>query len=160
MAGAAGKGSDECVFCQIVNNQEQTDVIYQDGEYLCFPDRRPATQYHYLVIPKQHVGQAKTLTQQHVPIVERLVHIGRSVLEQKSIPFGDDVRFGFHWPPFNSIDHLHLHVLAPASQMGLLPRLAYRPGTPWFVTADWLLQRLKKMPEDKSNTVQTGVAEP
>uniref|UniRef100_A0A8C4QBF6 Aprataxin n=1 Tax=Eptatretus burgeri TaxID=7764 RepID=A0A8C4QBF6_EPTBU len=67
-------------------------------------------------------------------------------------------RFGFHWPPFTSVDHLHLHVLAPASQMGLLSRLAYRPGSPWFVTADWLLQRLKKMPEDKGNTTQTGGA--
>ena len=47
-------------------------------------------------------------------------------------------RFGFHWPPFTSVDHLHLHVLAPASQMGLLSRLAYRPGSPWFVTVSVL----------------------
>lgn len=43
-------------------------------------------------------------------------------------------RFGFHWPPFNSITHLHLHAIAPVSEMSLTSRIIFKEGTLWFVS--------------------------
>lgn len=60
-----------------------------------------------------------------------MVQIGKKVLEDNG---GDvnDVRLGFHCPPFNSISHLHLHVISPASEMGFFSRLVFKPNTYWF----------------------------
>ena len=43
-------------------------------------------------------------------------------------------RIGFHLPPLVFVGHLHLHIIAPASQMGFLSRLAYRDNSYWYHT--------------------------
>ena len=44
------------------------------------------------------------------------------------------IRMGFHWPPFNSIKHLHLHVIFPETSISIVGRLIYRPGSFYFAT--------------------------
>ncbi|KAF9985928.1 hypothetical protein BGZ65_009374 [Modicella reniformis] len=40
-------------------------------------------------------------------------------------------KLGFHVPPFHSIDHLHLHVLAGEMKSGFR-KLKYESGRMWF----------------------------
>ena len=55
-----------------------------------------------------------------------------------------DVLIGCTWPPFTTVSHLHLHVVSPASQMP--PSLfKYFSMTSWFVTPEWIENRLKDM---------------
>jgi hypothetical protein len=55
-----------------------------------------------------------------------------------------DYTLCFHIPPFNSVDHLHLHVLAPASQMKTYFRFVkYQTGTVWCTSLMKVLQRLR-----------------
>ena len=46
----------------------------------------------------------------HALVVDMLA-LGRSLLETDARE-GTQTHFGFHVPPFNSVDHLHLHCLA------------------------------------------------
>ena len=56
----------------------------------------------------------------------------------------DDYILCFHIPPFNSVDHLHLHVLAPASEMNYLYRYGkYNTGARWCIGALEVIERLK-----------------
>ncbi|TSQ69482.1 Histidine triad nucleotide-binding protein 3 [Bagarius yarrelli] len=68
-----------------------------------------------------------------------------AVLKRAFFEYADDVyfRFGFHWPPFHSVEHLHLHVLAPASQIGFFSRFIYRLDSYWFITVRILNRSLK-----------------
>lgn len=57
--------------------------------------------------------------------------------KQLMIDNGEDLnetRFGFHWPPFHSISHLHLHVLCPIGGLSFYNRLIYKPNSMWFVS--------------------------
>jgi hypothetical protein len=53
-----------------------------------------------------------------------------------------DYMLCFHIPPCNSVNHLHLHVLAPASAMGFYDKyIKYRAGTRWCTLLQSVLER-------------------
>jgi len=43
-------------------------------------------------------------------------------------------RFGFHWPPFTTVQHLHLHAISPADGVKTFYWLIgmFSPSMPWF----------------------------
>ncbi|XP_034554808.1 histidine triad nucleotide-binding protein 3-like [Notolabrus celidotus] len=136
-------GSEDCPFCEIVNATVDTEVLLSDEKLLCFRDTTPGATHHYLVIPRTHIDYCKALKADDIPLVERMVQMGRQVLEKNKVSCLDDVRMGFHIPPFSSVPHLHLHVLAPASKMEPKSQLRYGPLSHWFITVDKVLTQLK-----------------
>lgn len=149
MAEVDGGTEESCIFCQIAVKKKEAKIVYEDEEFIAFPDIRPAAEHHYLIIPKTHFGNPKTLEGRHLSFVQRMNDVAFKILEQKN---GDteDVRIGFHWPPFNSIQHLHLHVIFPASQVHMMSRLVYKANSWWFASMEWTLDHLaKKLSKDE-----------
>ncbi|KAJ0065841.1 hypothetical protein NL108_000066, partial [Boleophthalmus pectinirostris] len=62
-----------------------------DEEMSCFRDIRPAAPHHYLVVPTKHVGNCKSLTKEHVPLVKQMVDLGKNMLEKANITDLSDV---------------------------------------------------------------------
>ncbi|GAB1610654.1 histidine triad nucleotide-binding protein 3-like [Argonauta hians] len=140
---AADNVSSKCVFCDICAGRcDKEKILYEDTDIVVFPDIRPVTTHHYLVTSKQHIRDAKHLTGDNVTLVEKMVHVGKQVLEEKGGNV-DDIRMGFHWPPFHSVNHLHLHVISPLKEMGLVARTMFKLNSFWFVSPVWVLARLK-----------------
>ncbi|XP_074540716.1 adenosine 5'-monophosphoramidase HINT3-like [Halichoeres trimaculatus] len=134
---------EDCPFCEIVNDNTDTEILLSDDKLLCFRDIKPGATHHYLVIPRTHIDYCKALKADDIPLVERMVQMGWQVLEKHKVSCLDDVRMGFHLPPFSSVPHLHLHVLAPASKMDGKSQLHYGPLSHWFISVDKVLTQLK-----------------
>lgn len=133
-----------CIFCRIGAGGTDTELLYEDQDYICFKDIHPDAIYHYLVIPKAHLPSVKYLTAKHIPILDKMEEIGREVLRERFDGDQTDSRTGFHWPPFSSVAHLHLHVLAPVSQMGFTKKhILFRKDSMAFVTVEWALKYLR-----------------
>jgi len=109
------------------------------GETLiAFADHKPAAQHHILVIPKSHVRNVRQLDKSAVGLIQSMEKIGHELLDDRAVPTSMR-RMGFHISPFNSLDHLHLHVhglpYKPARQtkypiaVGKPPR---QKGFSWF----------------------------
>ncbi|XP_033644968.1 histidine triad nucleotide-binding protein 3-like [Asterias rubens] len=148
------KGKDpvtkkDCIFCKLSKGEIPTTILFKNSEVTVFYDHKPAAKEHLLIIPNSHHGNAKTLKKEDLPMVEYLHAVGQGVLEQKGGSI-DDARSGFHWPPFNTVDHLHLHILYPVSEMKFMGRQMYRNNSPWFATYEWLIQHLKDLPDAPS----------
>ncbi|MEQ2277328.1 hypothetical protein XENORESO_001070 [Xenotaenia resolanae] len=137
---------ESCVFCLIAHNRDEvTTVIKQDQELVCFSDIYPAAPHHYLVVPREHILSCRSLNRRNIDLVERMAKFGKEVLCEQGITDLKDVRLGFHQPPFISVDHLHLHVLAPASQISSYMEYKFTPGTDRFISEEFLRKRLGKV---------------
>lgn len=51
-----------CIFCNIANRLENTEILFEDEEVCVFRDISPATRFHVLTIPKRHIEDVKCLT--------------------------------------------------------------------------------------------------
>ncbi|XP_077566617.1 adenosine 5'-monophosphoramidase HINT3-like [Stigmatopora nigra] len=123
-----------CVFCLIARGEDRdAHVLKKDKDLVCFRDILPAAPHHYLVVPIEHIDNCFSLNVEHITLVEKMVEMGRAVLLDQGVTDMTDIRIGFHQPPYTSVDHLHLHVLAPASQIKENMMFKFRPGTTSYV---------------------------
>ncbi|XP_051264623.1 adenosine 5'-monophosphoramidase HINT3-like isoform X2 [Dicentrarchus labrax] len=138
-------GVKDCIFCQIANDQDkETEIIKKNKELVCFRDIYPAAPHHYLVVSIQHIHSCHSLHRGHTGLVKRMAEMGKAVLHEQGITDMNDIRLGFHQPPYTSVDHLHLHVLAPSSQISKYMEYKFLPQTYRFVTEECLLKSIKK----------------
>ena len=57
---------------------------------------------------------------------------------------GAHLKMGFHSPPFNSIDHIHLHVIDDSCSTSLA-KIRFHRMAPWFKTYESLAQQMSLM---------------
>lgn len=62
-------------------------------------------------------------------------------------------KFGFHYPPFNSVMHLHLHCFELPHKWWLRHKYSVTEGA-WagYMTAEQLLDRLRSASESKTHS--------
>lgn len=60
-----------CVFCDIVAGRSpNTKVLFENTRMLIIRDIRPASEHHYLAIPKEHIRNATALSSSDRPLSE------------------------------------------------------------------------------------------
>ncbi|XP_076916552.1 bifunctional adenosine 5'-phosphosulfate phosphorylase/adenylylsulfatase HINT4-like [Bidens hawaiensis] len=135
-----------CIFCQIARSPTTTTtLLHTDEKVVAFQDINPSAFRHYLVIPVEHILTVKNLQRsaQDYSLVSHMLNVGQTLLTRDA-PDSTQYRFGFHQPPFNSVNHLHLHCLA-LPYKPRWKRVKYSSLGPLggFIEANKLLEKLK-----------------
>lgn len=135
------------VFGKILRGELPAIVYEETPQLLAFEDRTPRAKFHALVIPKRYIPTVKSLTTNDLAILQEMREMANDLLQQYQPEAfeNDDYILCFHLPPFNSVNHLHLHVLAPASEMPFWYRFGkYQVGTRWCSDEATVRQRLEQ----------------
>ncbi|KAH7514167.1 hypothetical protein FEM48_Zijuj11G0059900 [Ziziphus jujuba var. spinosa] len=146
MAGAPVLQSD-CIFCKIASKSTSTTLLYSDEKIVAFQDINPAADRHYLVIPVEHIPTVRDIQKrsEDYTLVNHMLEVGQMLL-RRDAPQSLQYRFGFHQPPFNSVNHLHLHCLA----LPYTPRWKHLKflslGSLGFLEASKLLEKINPSP--------------
>jgi histidine triad (HIT) family protein len=105
---------DDCLFCQIIERTIPADVVVETDTTLAFRDLHPVAPTHVLVVPKRHIVNAGTIGPGDADDLAAVLVTAQAVADAEGIG-GDDrgYRLIFNVGPdaFNSVPHLHLHVI-------------------------------------------------
>ncbi|KAL9263053.1 Bifunctional adenosine 5'-phosphosulfate phosphorylase/adenylylsulfatase HINT4-like protein [Drosera capensis] len=131
---------------QVAHNKELTQKCANGTQLDALPLLADECRLlHYLVIPVHHISTVNDLKRRpedHSLGLRHMLNVGKTLLEQAA-PKSTNYRFGFHQPPFNSVNHLHLHCFA----LPYIPRwkrLKYlRLGPLGFIEPEKLLEKIK-----------------
>ncbi|KAL3499579.1 hypothetical protein ACH5RR_038672 [Cinchona calisaya] len=144
-SSSTSTSTSSCIFCQIARSSTSSILLHSDGKVVAFQDINPSAFRHYLVIPIEHIPTVENLQRraEDYALVSHMLDVGQTLL-LKDAPNSKYSRFGFHQPPFNSVDHLHLHCLAlpfiPSWKSVKYTSLGPLGG---FIEAEKLLEKIK-----------------
>ena len=104
----------DCLFCKIVAGELPSEIVHETGTTVAFKDIHPAAPLHVLVVPRRHIADAATVTEEDGPVLADLLLAARAVADGAGLASPDrGYRLIFNVGPdaMNSVPHLHLHVL-------------------------------------------------
>jgi len=103
---------EKTVFKRIIDGEIPADIFYQDEHCMAFRDIAPQAPTHFLVIPKKEISSLADLTDGDALLVGHLVLVAGRLA--KDLHLNDGYRVVINCGPHagQSVDHLHLHVLA------------------------------------------------
>ena len=105
--------SSDCLFCKIVEGQIPANIVGRSNEALAFTDINPKAPVHILIIPKQHLASVSDVGPEHANVLSEMISLAN---EQAKLL--DVAESGFRLVVNNgpdagqSVDHLHLHLMA------------------------------------------------
>lgn len=60
-----------CVFCDIITGKSPgTVIVFSNENIIIFEDIRPASEHHYLAVPKKHLHNVRSLNADHKDLSE------------------------------------------------------------------------------------------
>ncbi len=134
----------DCLFCRIQKGLEPGTIVFEDEQFVVFKTTSQMTLMHLLVTPRCHIKNAGVLSgPKDAALVRRMVEVGKLSLGD----LAPGAFFAFHIPPFNSIDHLHLHAIARPETMSWFGSLKYNSYMPYCATADHMIATCEQTPD-------------
>lgn len=102
----------DCIFCNIVNQEVESDIVYEDEKVVAFRDANPQAPVHILLVPKEHIATTLKLTEEHNQLVGHIYQVANQLAEEEGIA-EDGFRIVNNCKEAGgqTVYHLHFHLL-------------------------------------------------
>ena len=99
----------DCIFCQIINNEIPSEVIYEDDDVKVFLDINPTTNGDSLIVPKKHFTDFREVPDEillHMNnVIKKLYPIYQEKLHCDGLTICHNTDYG------QEIKHFHIHFI-------------------------------------------------
>lgn len=99
-----------CVFCEIINGNIPSEKVWEDDNVVAFKDTAPAAPVHILVVPRQHIQSANSITGENSA---QVAHIFEAIPQIAKAQGVDSYRIinNCGKAAGQTVEHLHFHLL-------------------------------------------------
>ena len=100
-----------CLFCDIINKEIPSKVVYEDDDVLAILDISQTTYGHTLVMPKQHYANLKEVDKE---TLDKVINVVQDLAKKITTACGAN---GFNIlnncgeVAGQTVDHLHFHII-------------------------------------------------
>src|SRR5215210_1422843 len=75
----------DCLFCRIVAGELPSEEVASTAGTYAFRDIKPALPVHVLVVPRQHVVSAATVTAEHAELLAEMMTTAQAVARSEGL---------------------------------------------------------------------------
>ena len=75
----------DCIFCKIASGEIPAAILYQDEDVVVFPDQKPITPVHLLVIPRKHITSLAEMDEADAPLIGKMTLAANQVAREQGI---------------------------------------------------------------------------
>ena len=99
-----------CQFCNLANQIEFANIVYQTELLSCFLDIDPISEGHVLIVPKKHIVELEECNQStRLDIMNTAALLSTAI---NALYRPDGVSIMQNGGYFNEVNHYHMHVFA------------------------------------------------
>jgi histidine triad (HIT) family protein len=104
--------SGECLFCEMASGAMDVPKLHDDELVFAIRDINPRAPVHILVIPKQHIADARHVGDMHGAALARMFIVARALAEADGLgERGYRLAFNVGEDAGMTVSHLHMHVV-------------------------------------------------
>jgi len=104
------QNEEDCLFCKIIRNEEPTDRVYENDDFVVIKNKYPDAPVHLLIFPKKHYVKHDTLRGKNTHIWEGFYKTVSEVVEK--LDLWDKYQLLVNAPGMGHFHHEHMHLIS------------------------------------------------
>ncbi|MCH4188033.1 MAG: histidine triad nucleotide-binding protein [Megasphaera sp.] len=103
---------EDCLFCKISQGEIPSTKVYEDDDFFAFKDINPVAPVHVLVVPKKHIANIASLTEEDAAVAGKMLYAIQKVAHLLGLDKdGYRVVFNTGEKAGQTVLHMHAHIL-------------------------------------------------
>ena len=102
---------NDCIFCKIINKEIPPTPVFEDADLIVINDRDPKAPVHMLIMPKKHISNLDSLTEEDSAIVSKILMTVQRLAQEKDIIGRYKVVTNVGEMAGQTVMHMHFHML-------------------------------------------------